>query len=144
MITHTLMAPGYTWVNVGFMRKGQTLITAYLYNSCTSCRKAKDVLENEGANYEVREYFKQKVTREELDNLLQQTGLTVADILSTRSTPYKQGNLAEKNLSDSEILDMMTEEPRLIKRPILVSGSNAVVGFNEARIQELIALDNAK
>lgn len=119
------------------------MITAYLYNSCTSCRKAKDVLEAENAEFEVREYFKQMVTREELDNLLSSTGLTVADILSTRSNPYKQGNLEEKNLGDDEILDMMTEEPRLIKRPILVSGSNAVVGFNEGKIQELVLQDKA-
>lgn len=120
------------------------MITAYLYNSCTSCRKAKDVLEAEGASYEVREYFKQKVTRDELDSLLASTGLSVTDILSTRSTPYKQGNLAEKNLSDDELLNMMTEEPRLIKRPILVSGANAVVGFNEGKIRDLIAQDSAK
>lgn len=120
------------------------MITAYLYNSCTSCRKAKDVLEAEGASYEVREYFKQKVTREELDNLLESTGMTVADILSTRSTPYKQGKLAEKNLSDDEVLDLMTEEPRLIRRPILISGSDTVVGFNDGKIRELIARDNAK
>ena len=119
------------------------MITAYLYNSCTSCRKAKDVLESENANFEVREYFKQKVTREELDNLLSTTGLAVADILSTRSNPYKQGNLAEKDLSDGEILEMMTEEPRLIKRPILVSGANAVVGFNEDKIRGLVAQDKA-
>lgn len=102
------------------------------------------MLEAEGASYEVREYFKQKVTRSELDNLLDSTGLEVADILSTRSTPYKQGNLAEKNLSDDEILNMMTEEPRLIKRPILVSGADAVVGFNEGKIRDLISQDNAK
>lgn len=119
------------------------MITAYLYNSCTSCRKAKYVLEEAGATYETRDYFKQKVTRTELDNLLSSTGLTVADILSTRSTPYKQGNLAEKNLTDDEILNMMTEEPRLLKRPILVSGSHAVVGFNDAKIRELVAQDNA-
>lgn len=119
------------------------MITAYLYNSCTSCRKAKDVLEAENAKYDVREYFKQHVTRQELDTLLETTGLEVSDILSTRSTPYKQGNLAEKNLSSDEILEMMTEEPRLIKRPILVSGPNVVVGFNEGKIKELINQDNA-
>lgn len=119
------------------------MITAYLYNSCTSCRKAKDVLESEGANFEVREYFKQKVTRQELDALLQQTGAELSDILSTRSTPYKERNLADKNLSDDDILEMMVEEPRLIKRPILVSGSNVVIGFNDGKIRDLIAQDNA-
>lgn len=120
------------------------MITAYLYTSCTSCRKAKDVLQTQDAQFEVREYFKQKVTRTELDQLLASTGLNVADILSVRSTPYKQGNLADKNLSDDEILDMMVEEPRLIKRPLLVSGADIVVGYNEDKIKALIAQDNAK
>lgn len=119
------------------------MITAYLYNSCTSCRKAKDLMEAEGANFEVREYFKEKVTLEELKGILSATGLTVADILSTRSTPYKQQNLAEQDLSDEEILTLMTEEPRLIKRPLLISGSNAVVGFGESKIRDLIEKDNA-
>lgn len=101
------------------------------------------MLDESGASYEVREYFKERVTRDELDNLLQATGLEVADVLSTRSTPYKQGKLAEKDLSDDEILNMMTEEPRLIKRPILVSGSNAIVGFNEQRIRQLVKQDMA-
>lgn len=101
------------------------------------------MLNEAGAGFEIREYFKQKVTRQELEGLLTATGLSLADILSTRSTPYKQENLAEKSLSDDEILDLMLEEPRLIKRPILVSGSNVVVGFNESKIHDLVRQDNA-
>lgn len=120
------------------------MITAYLYKSCTSCRKAHDVLNDANASFDVREYFKQKVTRSELESLLEAGHLTVQDILSTRSTPYKEGKLAEKDLSDRELLDMMVEEPRLIKRPILISGSDVVIGYNEAAIRELVEKDAAK
>lgn len=120
------------------------MITAYLYSSCTSCRKAKDVLDSEDARYEVREFFKSRVTRKELDDLLSSTGLSLGDILSTRSNPYKEGNLAEKNLSDDELLDMMVKEPRLIRRPLLVSGQDVVIGFNADKIRDLVAQDNAK
>ncbi|MCA9834587.1 MAG: Spx/MgsR family RNA polymerase-binding regulatory protein [Thermomicrobiales bacterium] len=119
------------------------MITAYLYRSCTSCRKAEVLLKELDAEFEIREFFKQKFTVKELKALLKQTGLSVSDILSTRSTPYKEQNLAEKDLSDNEILEMMTEEPRLLKRPLLVSGMDAVVGYNEDAIRALVAKDNA-
>lgn len=119
------------------------MITAYLYKSCTSCRQAEALLRELDANFEVREHFKQKLTVKELKTLMKQTGLSMSDILSTRSTPYKEQGLAEKNLSDGEILEMMSEEPRLIKRPILVSGKDAVVGYNQAAIRQLVAKDSA-
>lgn len=117
------------------------MITAYLYMSCSSCRKAKDVLDASGADYTVREFFKARVTREELEGLMKATGLTVADILSTRSTPYRELNLAERELTDDELLDLMVQEPRLLKRPILVSGADVVVGYSEGKITDLVAKD---
>ena len=125
------------------LRKGSELITAYLYRSCSSCRNAENLLKAEGANFEIREYFKQRFTVAELKQLLKTTGLTVSDILSVRSTPYKEMNLATKNLSDDEMLQLMTEEPRLIRRPLLVSGKDAVIGYNQSAIRELINRGNA-
>lgn len=96
----------------------------------------------EGAAFEKREFFKQKFTREELTGLFDRTGLTVDDVLSTRSTPYRQLGLADRDLGHNEIIDLMLEEPRLLKRPILVSGSNVVVGFKPNDIRGLIVSDN--
>ncbi|MCO5218442.1 MAG: arsenate reductase family protein [Thermomicrobiales bacterium] len=124
-------------------RKGSELITAYLYRSCSSCRNAENLLKSEGADFKVREFFKQRFTVAELEDLLKATGLAVSDILSVRSTPYKEMGLATRNLSDEEILQLMTEEPRLLRRPLLVSGSDAVIGYNQSAIRELIARDNA-
>lgn len=120
------------------------MITAYLYNSCSSCRKAEDTLKDEGANFKKREFFKHKFSREELAGLLESTTLTVADVLSTRSTPYREMKLAERNLGDDEIIDLMLDEPRLLKRPIMVSGSDVVIGYKPDEIRQLIKMDGAK
>lgn len=119
------------------------MITAYLYNSCSSCRKAEDILKKEDADFEKREFFKQRFSREELTGLLESTTLTVANVLSTRSTPYREMKLAERNLGDDEIIDLMLDEPRLLKRPILVSGTHAVIGYKPDEILELITMDSA-
>lgn len=120
------------------------MITAYLYNSCSSCRNAEAILKETGANFEKREFFKQKFTRGELAGVLEQTGLSVMDLLSTRSTPYREKGLVDKDLSDSEIIDLMLEEPRLLKRPILVSGPDVVIGYKADEIRDLVAKDNAR
>jgi len=113
-------------------------ITAYLYTSCTSCRKTDDVLKQSGVDYERREYFKDRFTKDELKALLDGHGLSVADVISTRSTPYKEHHLASRNLPDDEIVELMVRDPRLLRRPIVISGERIVIGHNEAKLNDLI------
>ena len=117
------------------------MITAYLYSSCSSCRKAAELLKEEGAIFEVREFFREKISSDELTSLLSGAGLTVADLLSTRSTPYRELDLANRELSDTDVISLMLDEPRLLKRPILVSGSHAVVGYKANEIRDLVKPD---
>lgn len=114
-------------------------IQAYLYNSCTSCRKTDEILKESGVDYERREYFKDRFTKDELRTLLEQNNLTVQDVISTRSTPYKQHDLANRDLTDDEILDLMIEDPRLLRRPIVISGDTVIIGHNEKQLRELVA-----
>jgi arsenate reductase/regulatory protein spx len=117
------------------------MIKALLYNSCTSCRKTEDVLGQSGVDYEKREFFKERFTVDELRSLLKSVGLTPSDVLSTRSRVYKARNLADANLSEDQILDLMVEEPTLLRRPIVINGDRVVVGHNEAKLRDLIGAD---
>jgi arsenate reductase-like glutaredoxin family protein len=46
--------------------------------------------------------------------------------------------LAERQLSDDELLDLMVEEPTLLRRPLIISPGGVAVGFNQKQLQELI------
>jgi arsenate reductase-like glutaredoxin family protein len=48
--------------------------------------------------------------------------------VSTRSPVFKQRPLPR---SKKEAIDLMMEQPNLIRRPILVRGSKAVFGLNK-------------
>jgi arsenate reductase-like glutaredoxin family protein len=48
--------------------------------------------------------------------------------VSTRSPVFKTRPLPK---SKKEAIDLMMEQPNLIKRPILVRGSKAIFGFNK-------------
>jgi Spx/MgsR family transcriptional regulator len=113
-------------------------ITAYLYNSCTSCRKTDEVLRKSGVDYERREFFKDRFTKEELKSLLENNGLTITDVISTRSTPFKEHDLGNRSLSEDEILDLMIEDPRLLRRPLVISEGQVLVGHNENKLRQMI------
>lgn len=50
------------------------------------------------------------------------------DFVSTRSPVFKQRALPR---SKKEAIDLMVEQPNLIKRPILIRGSKVIFGFNK-------------
>jgi arsenate reductase-like glutaredoxin family protein len=70
-------------------------------------------------------------------------GLTVAELekligdrdyktfLNTRNELYRERGMKENPPSRSEALQLMSETPNLIKRPILVKGDRIVLGYDE-------------
>ncbi len=64
-----------------------------------------------------------------------------SDVLSTRSRAYKELDLAHKDLTEAELLDLMVKEPTLLRRPLIVSAAGTAVGFNQKRMQELAGAD---
>lgn len=96
------------------------------------------MLTDSGLEYERREYFKDRFTAAELRQLLETQNLTVADIISTRSTPYKEHDLANRQLTDDEIIDLMVEDPRLLRRPIVIADGQVLIGHNAPKLEALI------
>jgi arsenate reductase len=69
--------------------------------------------------------------------VLVQAGLTPHDALSKRSRAFKDLGLAERTVSDEELLDLMIEEPTLLRRPLVISDKGSTVGFYRERLAEL-------
>ena len=113
-------------------------VEIYLYSSCTSCRKADALLNELGVEADRRDYFKRRFSRDELVELLDCISKRPGDVLSTRSTPYRTLDLASKELTDDELIDLMVEHPQLLRRPLVVRGGEATVGFNRDAITALV------
>lgn len=54
--------------------------------------------------------------------------------MSTRSPVFKQRPLPR---SKKEAIDLMVEQPNLIKRPILIRGSKVIFGFDKDKYGKL-------
>jgi Spx/MgsR family transcriptional regulator len=109
----------------------------YTYPSCTSCRKTKAWLKQNHVDYEERHLFKETPDIDELLNIIKLTREGVKEILATRSETFKKLNVDIDDLKVSEMLQLLHDEPRLLRRPILTDGKKLVVGFDQNGLQKL-------
>ncbi|MGN6485285.1 MAG: arsenate reductase family protein [Thermomicrobiales bacterium] len=115
------------------------MIEAYIYTSCTSCRKTIEQLKASDAAFRSRDYFRDRFTREELADTLSRAGLTPREILSRRSKVYLARTDEIDALGDDALLDLMLQEPTLVRRPLVIKDGRAVIGHNQRALTDLIA-----
>ena len=58
--------------------------------------------------------------------------------LNRRSPAYKQRELHSRPLSKKQVIDLMIAEPNLIRRPLVVSGDEAVFGYSPAEYERIL------
>jgi len=109
-------------------RKGKVIQFLHKPN-CTSCRKARKYLERRGFQLYFRDLTKQKLSAAELEKLIGRRDYT--GFLNQRNQLYRQKNMAENPPSRKEAIYLMSKEPNLIRRPVVVAGGRVVIGFDE-------------
>ena len=80
----------------------------------------------QGVEFETVNYIKDPLSPDELKDLLRRAGLKPHDVLRTKEPAYRE-LIAEKNLTDADLLKIMAAHPELIQRPIVVRGEKAVL-----------------
>jgi arsenate reductase-like glutaredoxin family protein len=75
-------------------------------------------------------------SRELLERYVDESHLE--DFLNKRSPAYKERGLDGRKLTKREAIDLMLEDPNLIRRPIVIVGSQAVFGYLPDRYDEII------
>jgi Spx/MgsR family transcriptional regulator len=111
---------------------GETPIL-YLWRSCSTCQAARKWLAGHGIATRERELFKEPLSAAEITALLGARPLS--EVVSTRSPAYRARGLHLVPASDAELLRQLTEEPRLLRRPLLRVGDDLLVGFDPERWQ---------
>ncbi len=81
-------------------------------------------------NFDSRDLDKQPLSEAELDRLI--GARDHKEFLSARNELYRERNMAEEPPSRPEALKLMSNNPNLIRRPLLVHGSRIIIGFDEA------------
>ncbi|SFC26721.1 regulatory protein spx [Alkalibacterium subtropicum] len=111
------------------------MITLYVSPSCTSCRKAKAWLEEQKLPFTEKNIFHEPLTKQEIKRILSLTEEGTSELISYRSQAYQSLTLDIEDLSMNELLDLFTEQPSLIRRPIIMDDRRLQIGYNEEEIR---------
>lgn len=90
-------------------------------------------LSQQGIELNERDFFKDGFTEKELRDLL--VGTPPSEIFSWRSPSFRKMGLDRDSLSDNDLVRLMLEEPRLIRRPLIQIGDRLIVGTDKKAME---------
>lgn len=120
------------------------MLTLYLSPSCTSCRKARAWLMKHDVAFREHNIITSPLSREELMEILSFTENGTEDIISTRSKVFQKLNIDVDELSISELIKLIADNPSLLRRPIIMDKKRMQIGFNEDEIRAFLLRDYRK
>ena len=111
--------------------KGRIKMLFIEYPKCTTCKRAKSWLDEQGLEYTDRHIKEANPTLAELKDWYQLSGLPLKKFFNTSGVLYKQMQLKDKlpQLSEQEQLEFLASDGMLVKRPLLVLDDVVLVGF---------------
>ncbi|MBR2284797.1 MAG: arsenate reductase family protein [Ruminococcus sp.] len=110
------------------------------YPKCSTCKKAKKWLEDNGIQFEERDIKEDNPSFEELSEWYGHSGLPLKKFFNTSGLKYKELGLKDKlpEMTDDEQLRLLSTDGMLVKRPLLITGDKVLTGFREAEWKSLI------
>lgn len=76
---------------------------------------------------------------EELFDLAQRGNLSMGDLLNKKSKAFKDLKVDPGKLSDEETAQLLSDNPKAIKRPLLTDGTKLTAGFKPEEMEGLLA-----
>jgi arsenate reductase len=115
-----------------------TRLTIYQKPTCTTCRQVYNILKESGVDFDAVNYYIDPIPKKKLKELLGKMKMRPRDILRTKEEIYKALKLAERDVTDDELLDLMVRYPDLIQRPIVEKGSKAILARPPEKIGKIL------
>tara|TARA_R110001583_G_scaffold148275_1_gene300214 strand:- start:400 stop:741 length:342 start_codon:yes stop_codon:yes gene_type:complete len=113
------------------------MIKIYHNPRCSKSRQGLEILENSGKEFEIVKYLENIPTEKELTSVIKKLQIKPIELVRKNEAIWKE-NYKNKNLSEKEIISAMTQNPKLIERPIVINGSKAVIGRPIENISAII------
>lgn len=111
----------------------------YGYGKCSTCKKSSKYLDNKKVKYDfhdmVEKGMSQKIVKE-IEKLVGDIEL----MINKSSAAYRELKLKNKwaKMSKAEKIKTLANNPKLIKRPIVVKGKQVLVGFDQKLFKSVL------
>lgn len=109
------------------------MLRFFHYPNCSTCRNARKWLEGRGKSLEETDITLNPPAKSELKKILALSGRKITDLLNKSGEQYRLLNMKEKikTMTEDQVLELLSKNGRLIKRPLLTDGHKATIGFKE-------------
>ncbi len=113
-------------------------VTIYHNPKCSKSRETLALLRDQGVDPQVVEYLKEPPSAAVLDDLLTRLGLEPRALMRRKEAEYADLGLDDPSLSRDALIAAMVAHPRLIERPIVVTGNKAALGRPPQAVLEIL------
>lgn len=113
------------------------MIQIYHNTRCSTSRQGLEFVKDSGKDFEVIEYMKKPLKKEELKKIIQKLKISPVDLIRKKESIWKE-HYEGKDLSDDKLIDLMVEFPNLMERPIVVNGNKAIIGRPPMLIKDIL------
>jgi len=105
--------------------------------NCDTIKKARTFLDSNNISYEFHDYKKRGITKDLLAKWCDSLGYE--NVLNRRGTTWRKLDEKTKaNITKASAILLMQEHPSMIKRPLLDTGKNLMLGFNQSEYESLL------
>ena len=108
-------------------------MTFYCHPVCSTCKKARDFLNQRGIAYTELDIREHHPDASQLAELQQKSGLPLKRFFNTSGLAYKALNLSRElsAMSEDAQFELLASDGMLVKRPLLIAGNFVLLGFKE-------------
>lgn len=108
------------------------------YPKCSTCKKAKNWLDEHEIEYESRHIVEDNPQSGEIEEWYNKSGLPLKRFFNTSGKIYRENKIKDKlpDMSESEQFDLLATDGMLVKRPIVVGDDFVLVGFKVKEWEE--------
>ena len=110
------------------------------YPKCSTCKRAEKFLKENNVEFVNRNIVEENPSAEELALWMEKSGLEPRKFFNTSGVLYREMNLKDKikTMSKEEMIEILSTNGMLVKRPLLVMDDKVLVGFKEENYKEII------
>lgn len=111
------------------------MTTVYGIKNCDTIKKTLKWLTNNDIEHTFHDYRKDGLNADWLESVVSELGWE--NVLNKRGTTYRQLSDEQKSTLNAETaIALLIEYPAMIKRPIIQTGSDLILGYNETVLTE--------
>ena len=110
-------------------------VTIWHNPRCSKSRQTLALLEARNLEIKVVKYLEDSPTLKELKSVLKKLDLKTLELVRNKEALFKE--LSLKDVDDDALLQAMVDHPKLIERPIVIMGKNAILGRPPENVNNL-------